>query len=132
MATFDFLKEAPWLEGENIPVPVADPADLKIVWEWQRKVKKEHPGKQFGFNIRHLQKICSPGADACAVWYRISTLQMLELICEKTGKNLPWSQDNPDDSIFNLLATLPMTESRSSVLEELIRILSCPSCPPHD
>jgi hypothetical protein len=132
MATdFDFLKEAPWLEGgSNIPVPVVDPADFEIVWEWQRKVKKEHPGKQFGFDIRHLQKICSPGADACAVWYRISTLQMLEFMCEKTGKNLPWSQaDNPDDFIFNLLATLPMTGARSSELEELIRILSCP---PHD
>jgi hypothetical protein len=126
MATdFDFLKEAPWLEGENIPVPVADPADLKIVWEWQRKLKKERPGKQFGFNIRHLQKVCSPGADACAVWYRISTLQMLEFICEKTGKNLPWSlADNPDDSILSLLSKHPMTGARSSEIEELIRILS--------
>jgi hypothetical protein len=121
MAT-DFLKEAPWLEGENIPVPVVDPADLKIVWEWRRKVKKER-GKQFGFRIRHHRRPCSPGANMLAIRYRVVALQMLEFICEKTGKNLPWSQDNPDDSIFNLLATFPMTGARSSELEELIRIL---------
>jgi hypothetical protein len=114
MATdFNPLKEAPWLNnGSNIPVPVVDPADLKIVWELQRKVKKEHPGQQFGFDIRYLQMACSPGADAMAIWYRISTLQILQVICEMTGKNIPWSQaDNPDDSIFNLLATLPMTST---------------------
>ena len=124
----DFLKKAPWVEGENIPVPVVDPADFKIVWEWRHKVKKELD-KQVEFRVRHHRTPCSPGANMLAIGYRAVALQMLEFICEQTG-NLPWSlTDNPDDSIFDLLATFPMTGARSSVLEELTRILSCP---PHD
>ena len=127
MATDDlateFLKKAPWLEVENIPVPVVDPADLKIAWEWRHKVQKER-GKPVEFRIRHQRTPCSPGANMLAIGHRVVALQMLELICEKNGKNLPWSKDNPDDSIFNLLATFPMTGgNRPSELEELMRVL---------
>ena len=119
----DFLKKAPWVEGENIPVPVVDPADFKIVWEWRHKVKKELD-KQVEFRVRDQRTPCSPGANMLAIQHRVVALQMLEFICEQTGKNLPWSQDSPEDSIFNLLATHPMTGgARSSELEELIRIL---------
>ena len=126
MATdFNPLKDIPWLNNaSNIPVPVVDPADLKIVWELQRKVQKEHPGEQIAIDVINHLKACSPGADAWAVWYRLSKLAMLPVVCEMTGRNLPWSQaDKPDDFIFKLLATFPMTGTASSGLEELIQAI---------
>jgi|SRR5208337_281473 len=126
MATdFNPFKDAPWMDSSsNLPVPVVDSADLKIVWELQRKVQKEHPGEQIAIDVRNHLKVSSPGADVWAVWYRLSKLAMLPVVCEMTGKKLPWLQaDKPDDFIFKLLATLPTTGTPSSGLEELIRLI---------
>lgn len=51
---FNPFKDVPcWLEGDsNVPVPVVDPADLKIVWELQDKSQKKH-------QVRTLVLVCT-------------------------------------------------------------------------
>jgi hypothetical protein len=113
-----------WLEGDsNVPVPVVDPADLKVVWELQDKSQKKHPGQNSGIDMRFCKNICSPGADVIAIWHRSCQLSGLGFLCAAAGKIFPWLKDGkPDDAVFNILATMPLTGKQSGI-EELIRVM---------
>ena len=133
MATdFNPFKDMPWMV-DNVPVPLVDPADLKIVWELQQKVRgqqkvrEQHPGEQVGIDVRSYMTACSPGANTLAVWYRLSMLGMLSALSEKSGvpvEKLPWMQSGkPDEFIFKALATLPMNGPPPSSVEALTRLI---------
>jgi hypothetical protein len=113
-----------WLEGDsNVPVPVVDPGDLKKVWELQNKAQKKYPGQNTGIGLRFCENICSPGADVLAIWSRSTLLSGLGFLCTAAGKTFPWLKDGkPDDAVFNILATMPLTGKQSGI-EELIRVM---------
>jgi hypothetical protein len=123
MATdFNPFNDVPWLmDATNVPVPVVDPADLKIVWALQNKIQKEHPREQVAIDVRSS---CSPGADVLAIWFRLSQLFTLRMFGDSTDKSFPWLKDGkPDDAVFKVLATIPLTGMQSSGIEELIRVI---------
>jgi hypothetical protein len=128
MATdFNPFKDMPWMVDINFPVPVVEPADLKIVWELQQKVREQHPGEQVGIDVRSYMTACSPGANTLAVWYRLSMLGLLSSLCVQSGvpvEKLPWMRSGePDEFIFKALATLPMNGTPPSAVEELTRLI---------
>jgi hypothetical protein len=62
------------LSGSGFVSPV-DPSDLKSVWTMLRETQARHGANQ-SVSIGHelFATVCSPGADAIAVWYRASML----------------------------------------------------------
>jgi hypothetical protein len=132
------LNDLCWMKDG--PIPPVDPADLKSVWAMQEKLKKdfeEHtpnrtPNQTFAVSINSFKQVCSPAANAGAVWYRLSMLEMLRHISEATGASLPWPREGkPGDAVFKALATVPMTGLPPGVVrkvppfdpEELIRLI---------
>jgi hypothetical protein len=113
MATdFNPFENMPWMvDTVNVPVPVVDPSDLKIVWE-QHKVQQLHPGEQSAMSSVHHLKEYSPDANPFAVWYRLSMLGLLSMFSEKAGT-----------PVFKVLANLPMNGTPTSSIEGLLRLI---------
>jgi hypothetical protein len=122
------------------PIPPVDPADLKSVWAMHEKLKKEFeertpnraPDQYFSVGIDYFRRVCSPGANTGAVWYRLSILEMLRHVSEVTGTSLPWPREGKaSDAVFKALATVPMTGLAPGVVrkvppfdpDELIRLI---------
>jgi hypothetical protein len=74
-----------WLASLSEPgfVSPVDPSDIKNVWTMMRETQARHGSNQ-GVAIGHefFTRVCSPGADVAAVWYRAS---MLGLLAERAG-----------------------------------------------
>jgi hypothetical protein len=60
------------------PVPQVDPDEVKVVWEWQRKMEREHPGQLVA--VAGGGNITEPTANVRAVGYRATMLLMLRNI----------------------------------------------------
>lgn len=107
MALHDFFA------GPRDDVAVANPDDLRSVWTMMREVQARAArvltGQQTSVDIRGYENVCSPGANAVAVWYRASMLGLLQMI---PGKPLtPWTRDGElDDAVFQVAATFPMNK----------------------
>jgi hypothetical protein len=134
MATdFNPFENMPWMvDTVNVPVPVVDPAELKIVWELQHKVQQmhpgePHPGEQTGVDFSHHLKASSPDANPFAVGYRLSMLGLLSALSMQSGvplEKLPWIKSGkPDEFVFKALATLPMNGTPASAIEELRKLI---------
>jgi hypothetical protein len=134
----DPLNDCCWMKDG--PIPPVDPADLKSVWAMQEKLKADFdeptpnraPNQGFGISLNYYKRVCSPGANVGAVWYRLSILEMLRHISEITGTSLPWPREGkPGDAVFKALATVPMTGLPAGVVrtvppfdpDELIRLI---------
>jgi hypothetical protein len=109
------LNDLCWMKDG--PIPPVDPADLKSVWAMQEELKRDFekrvpnraPNQRFGVSINYYKRVCSPGANLGALWYRLSILE-LRHISEITGTSLPWPRaGKPGDAVFKALATVPMT-----------------------
>jgi hypothetical protein len=89
------------------PVPAVDGADIKSVWTIHQDLEAHHPGGVVGVDISILEKICSPGADICAVTYRLGMLELLEMC---PGDLLaPWKRSGAfNEAVFRVAATIPM------------------------
>jgi hypothetical protein len=88
------------------PVPVADPEDLKAVWQLQRQVEAKH-GSQSAIEMDAMKQVCTTGADIQVVFYRTSLLYMLTQIApEQITPFLPNGQ--PTDGAFYAAANVPV------------------------
>jgi hypothetical protein len=126
MATnLDPLNDFCWMKDG--PIPPVDPADLKSVWAMQKEFKKDFekrmpdhaPNETVGVGIDYYRRVCGPGANVGAVWYRLSRLEALQMMSEAGGQS--WAgltEGKPDDAVFKALANLSMTGMQPGVIRE--------------
>ncbi len=99
---------APFGGKPGEPVPEVDPKDIKAVWKVYRDVAKKHPGEraeQVAVGSEFLERVCKPGANIWAVWYRNAMLHTLTAWEELS----PWIKNGElDDALFRAAATIPM------------------------
>jgi hypothetical protein len=100
--------------------------------DFEKRVPNRAPDQYFSVGIDYFRRVCSPGANVGAVWYRLSILEMLRHISEITGTSLPWPREGkPGDAVFKALATVRMTGLPPGVVrkvppfdpDELIRLI---------
>jgi hypothetical protein len=60
------------------PVPVVDPADMKVLWDMGQDLKKRHPEGGAAVGMGVMQSLCKPGANVTAVSYRANMMGMLQ------------------------------------------------------
>ncbi len=87
-------------------VAAVNPNDLRNVWIMMRDL--EARASQSGsISSGPYERVCSPGANVLAVWYRASILGVLQML---PGNLLtPWSHEGElDDAVFQIAATFPM------------------------
>ena len=86
-----------------------DPDDLKSFWrEMQeiRKLQSSDPGQQVSIGF-HAKVISRPGANAAAVWYRSSMIQVLNQLAQE--KLAPWiKHEEVSDAVLRTMATIPI------------------------
>lgn len=80
-------------------VASADPCDLRKLWDFYRGL----PDKTRAVGAEFVKQICSPGADARVVGYRVA---MLQLVAGTLGNPRP--EVKLDDAVFSVPATFPM------------------------
>ena len=112
-------KEPPpdlWAGSQEGAVANVSPDDLRNVWKLSRDTQARNPGPHVMSNSMY-ESVCSPGADAIAVWYRAS---MLWAIMQAQPDLLaPWTRDGEfDDAVFQVAATFPMEKMRTGVVRE--------------
>jgi hypothetical protein len=134
----DPLNDFCWLKDS--PIPPVDPADLKNIWAMQEELKRDFekrapnraPNQDLSVSINYYKRVCSPGANVGALWYRLSILEVLRHVSEATGTSLPWPREGkPGDAVFKALAIVPMTGLAPGVVrkvppfdpDELIRLI---------
>jgi hypothetical protein len=96
------------------PVPPVDPADIRSVWTMQRGIQALHPDEeQIAISAEWYKQTCQPGADAGAVFERVSYLNILESL-ERLS---PWLRDGVlDDAVFDVAATIEMSRVQIGVV----------------
>ena len=60
---------------QGTAMPAVDPGDLRTVYEYGR-AKSKGVGGAVSVDYRVFERICSPGADTFAVWYRGAILSL--------------------------------------------------------
>ena len=85
----DPLNDFCWLKDG--PIPPVDPADLKSIWAMQEELKRDFEKRvpnrskpRFEFSINYYKRVCSPGANVAALWYRLLILAMLRYVSKAT------------------------------------------------
>ena len=126
---FSFMKDG--------PIPAVEPADLKSAWAMSEELKKDLakviPNQHVGISFDCCKRVCSPGADVGAVWYRVSMIGLLQMMSKEAGEPAlsGLTDGKPSDAVFKALATLPMTGMNPGVAhdglpfdpEELVRLI---------
>jgi hypothetical protein len=69
------------------PVPEVDPEDIKAVGRAYQDAAKDNPGLR-GLDLRVLERVCKPGADIHAVYYRQASLDLLRLLSSPSQQKL--------------------------------------------
>jgi hypothetical protein len=117
---FSFMKDG--------PIPTVDPVDLKSVWamleelkrDFEKRVPDHASNQSIGIGVDCYERVCSPGADVGAVWYRVSMLGLLQMMGKEAGEPAlsGLTDDKPSDAVFRALATLPMTGMNPGVTHD--------------
>jgi hypothetical protein len=106
--------------GEGDTFATVSPDDLRKVWQLFRDVQARTGGEHCGtasIDIRSFQRVCSPGANAMAVWYRASMLAVMQKFPE--SPLTPWTHNGDlDDAVFQVAATFPMKKMAVGVEQE--------------
>jgi hypothetical protein len=101
--------------GEHIPeldrfigkagdlVPPVDPADLKQLWTYAQELRAKYPNGGVATGIEIFKHMCSPGADARAVWYRSTMLGLLEMMLETA-----WPGGRPSEAAFKVASRMEL------------------------
>ncbi len=99
-------------------VAAVDPADLKAVCGFMREAQARAPaGQQTSIDGRAFGNVCSPGADAMAVWYRASMLGLLQMM--QGDLLMPWLHNGElDDAVIQVAATFPMKNMGVGVVHD--------------
>jgi hypothetical protein len=92
----------------RVVAAAVNPADLKNVWTMMRDAQaRAMAGQLPSIDSRAYENVCSTDADVVAVWYRVSMLELLQMVPAKPLT--PWSHDGEfDDAVFQVAATFPM------------------------
>jgi hypothetical protein len=99
--------------GNDDALPTVDPADLQNVWAMLCLFPAQAAGQAGSDDITLYERVCSPGADVNAVWFRASMLQVF------AGKLVPWTQNGElDDVVFQVAATFPMKKMSVGVVQQ--------------
>ena len=89
------------------PVPEVDPQDIKAVWREARDLQARHPGQNVFIGIEVIEKICRPGVNTRAIWFRMSMIWILDLVAP--DRTSAWMKEGePADTVFQTIATIPM------------------------
>jgi len=106
--------------GEGDTVAAVSPDDLRKVWQLFRDVQARAGGEHCGtasIDIRSFQRVCSPGTNAMAAWYRASMLAVMQKFPE--SPLTPWTHNGDlDDAVFQVAATFPMKKMAVGVEQE--------------
>jgi hypothetical protein len=98
-----------WADSSD-DVAAVDPADLSAMLKFMREVQAQHKGGVI--DSRLYQRLCSPGANVDAVWYRASMLGMLDMV-------IPGWMENADaDRITRVAAAFPMKNMKVGVVHD--------------
>jgi len=94
-------------------VPPVEPADLRSVWTMQNDIQALRPGEQIGISADSYKRACGPEADVRAVYERVSLLWLLR----ESEILATWVHDGvPDDAVFDVAATIPMSRMQRGVV----------------
>jgi hypothetical protein len=106
-------------------VPAVAPADLKAARAFSRGVQAATGGKAGIIEPALYQRVCSPGADVEAVWYRASMLGLLEMLPTVDPQMFPespltsWTHNGElDDAVLQVAAIFPMKRIGVGVVHE--------------
>ena len=89
---------------ESNQAPEVSPSDLRAVWTLMQNLQAHgQPGESTAIDIRTYRSVCSPDADAQAVWTRTLILQIMNHVMHG------WSDHSNMDKVFEVAARFPMT-----------------------
>jgi hypothetical protein len=92
-----------------------DPSDLKSAWTMVRETQARHGSNQsIAIGHEFFTRVCSPGADVFAVWYRVS---MLGLLAERVDLLPPEMPSGVRDVVFNVAAKFPIKRMEPGVVK---------------
>jgi hypothetical protein len=99
--------------GSDDALPTVNPADLQNVWAMLCLFQGQAGGPSGNDDIRLHERVCSPGADVHAIWFRASMLQVL------AGTLAPWTHNGEvDDAVFQVAAAFPMKKIPVGVAQQ--------------
>jgi hypothetical protein len=104
-------------------VAAVDAADLKAVRAFSREVQAATGGQGSMVELELYRRVCSPGADVDAVWYRASMLGLLEMLPQMSPESplTPWTHNGElDDAVFQVAATFPMKRMGVGVVHDAL------------
>lgn len=79
------------------------------MWNFQDDFQARHPGQSVAVSASSYQQVLRSGANADAVWYRLSVFRVVQLITKTGAAQLPWLPDSkPSEAVFKALAVVPM------------------------
>ena len=93
-----------WPPSEDGLIAAMEPSDLKSVFKMQQGMEPTEPSVT-AISSDPYERVCSPGADGFAVWYRAS---MLVSFAERMGLLPPELPNEVRDVVFNVAAKFPM------------------------
>ena len=103
--------------GSGDEVSAVNPDDLRNVWKMTCTILANNQGQGVALDARMFERMCSPGANVMAVWYRASMLGMLQIL---PGEPLTqWLHDGElDEAVFQVAATFPLKKMEVGVVHE--------------
>jgi hypothetical protein len=102
-----------FFEGDSGEVATVNPADFFAVWNFMRRQTQNIlPAQGIGMESHVYQRLCSPGANVEAVWYRASMITMLDMISPG------WMGQADVGKVAALAATIPMKTMKVGVVHE--------------
>jgi hypothetical protein len=100
-----------WADSSD-DVAAVDPADLSAVLKFMREVQARHKGQCGSIDARVYERLCSPGANVGAVWFRASMLGMLDMVMPG------WMENADTDKVTKVAATFPMKNMKVGVVHD--------------
>ena len=104
----------------DVPTPPVDPEDIRLMWEFSIKVRKEYgsSGVNIGLRSVRLDIIGIPEANFRPVWVRAGVLDLLV----KTGMLQPWMPGSAyEQRLFEVVAKFPIQVGGSFEGKEFLR-----------
>jgi hypothetical protein len=115
--------EPDWWFSNPDTVPPVDPSDLKKVWNLLAEEELTHSRRATDIEI--FERVCSPGADTTAVWYRAGQTWLIRKYSEHSStrrdvlsRHMP--DGVPDDLLLKIAATIPMEKMPPGVIRNSV------------
>jgi hypothetical protein len=93
-----------WPPTKDGLIAAVEPSDLKSVFKMQQAMEPAEPSIT-AISSEPYERVCSPGADVFAVWYRANILLSLDRAVNLFTRELPSAVE---DVIFKVAAKFPM------------------------